>query len=106
MHPAIESKRKETEEICRRRGVVRLEIFGSAARGDDFDAEKSDADFLAAFKPDAGKPWMGEYMDLQTELESLPGRKVDLISLSGFKEMRNRFRRRSIEEDRELFYEA
>ena len=46
MHSAIADKKKELAELCRRHGVVRLEVFGSAARGADFDPESSDADFL------------------------------------------------------------
>ncbi len=106
MHPEIVEKRKEIEAICRRHGVKRLEIFGSAARREDFDLEKSDVDFLVEFEPGAEKPWMGEYVELQEALESLLGRKVDLVSLSAFAQSRNRFKRRSIEQDRQLFYAA
>lgn len=106
MHPLIALKKKEIEEICRRLGVKRLEIFGSAARGADFDPEKSDVDFLVEFEPSARKPWMGEYTELQEALEALLGRKVDLISIAGLEQSRNRFRRRSIEEDRQPFYGA
>ena len=106
MHPLIASKKKEIAEICRRFGVKRLEVFGSAARGADFDPEKSDADFLVEFEPSARKPWMGEYIELQEALEALLGRKVDVVSLTALPEMRNRFRRRSIEQDREPLYAA
>jgi uncharacterized protein len=33
----IDEKRDAIAEICRRYGVARLEVFGSAARGADFD---------------------------------------------------------------------
>jgi len=46
MHPSIAAKRPKIVEICRRFHVRRLEVFGSAARGDDFDPACSDADFL------------------------------------------------------------
>ena len=45
MIPLIEVKRTEVGELCRRYGVRRLEVFGSAARG-SFDPETSDLDFL------------------------------------------------------------
>lgn len=35
--------------ICRRFGVRRLDVFGSASRGTDFDPEHSDVDFLVEF---------------------------------------------------------
>lgn len=83
MHPAIAARRTEIEDICRRFGVKRLEVFGSAARGDDFDPEKSDVDFLVEFELWARKPWMGEYDALQTELAALLQRPVDLVSANG-----------------------
>jgi uncharacterized protein len=46
MHRLIQDKRSEIAELCRRYHVQQLEMFGSAARGDDFDPAKSDADFL------------------------------------------------------------
>jgi predicted nucleotidyltransferase len=36
MLSAILDRRDEIAELCRRNGVVRLEVFGSAARGRDF----------------------------------------------------------------------
>ena len=47
MHTAVASKRETLAELCRRFHVRRLEVFGSAARGDDFDPDRSDADFFA-----------------------------------------------------------
>lgn|GEM_PF-3914172 len=35
MHPLIEEKREEIAAMCRRHRVLRLDVFGSAAR-DDF----------------------------------------------------------------------
>jgi predicted nucleotidyltransferase len=38
-------------DLCRRYGVRRLDVFGSAARGADFDVATSDVDFLVQFGP-------------------------------------------------------
>lgn len=103
MHPAIEEKRKEIEAICRRHGVKRLEIFGSAARGEDFDPDKSDADFLVEFETSARKPWFGEYFDLKEDLSALLGRPVDLVQI---KAVNNPYILKTINEDRELLYAA
>ncbi|MDE0205150.1 MAG: DNA polymerase III subunit beta [Candidatus Tectomicrobia bacterium] len=43
MHAAIADKKAQLAKICRRYGVIRLEVFGSAARGADFDPATSDA---------------------------------------------------------------
>ena len=40
--------REELPALCRRFHVRRLDLFGSAARG-DFDPESSDIDFLVEF---------------------------------------------------------
>lgn len=41
MHPAIAEKREALAALCRRYGVAHLEVFGSAARGHDFDPARS-----------------------------------------------------------------
>ena len=46
MHPAIAQHRLGISAICQRYRISRLEVFGSAARGDDFSPLHSDADFL------------------------------------------------------------
>lgn len=45
MHPAIAQHRSGIAAICQRHGIHRLEVFGSAARADDFNPDSSDADF-------------------------------------------------------------
>jgi len=104
MHPAISAKVNDIIRLCEEHGVKRLEIFGSAARGDDFDPATSDADFLVEFHDWARKPWMGEFFEFESALSKALGRKVDLLSFGALEHMRNRFRRLSIEQDRELFY--
>ena len=49
MHAYIDEKRDALAALCRRHGVARLEVLGSAARGVGFDPDRSDADFLVAF---------------------------------------------------------
>lgn len=53
MHPEVLRHREAIAALCRRHGVARLEVFGSAARGEDFDPARSDADFLVEFTPEA-----------------------------------------------------
>lgn len=62
MHPSISEKRDQLIAACQRFDVARLDIFGSAARGYDFEAARSDADFLVAFRPDAKADF---YLDLE-----------------------------------------
>lgn len=54
MHPLIAEHRTAIAEISQRYQIRRLDVFGSAARADDFDPATSDADFLVEFAPGAG----------------------------------------------------
>ena len=78
MHAVISEKKDELIAICRRYVVARLEVFGSAARGADFDTERSDADFFVEFKPDSKLEGFERYFDMLFALEDALGRPVDL----------------------------
>ncbi len=80
MHALIGQHRHEIADLCRRFGVRRLEVFGSSARGTDFDPATSDADFLVSFAPDARHMGWGRTTELAAELERMLGRPVDLIN--------------------------
>lgn len=63
--------------VCKRHGVERLRVFGSAVTG-RFDPETSDIDFLVDYKPEAERTFQ-EFFALREELERIVGRPVDLI---------------------------
>lgn len=102
MHAAIAEKREAVAALCRRFGVQRLEVFGSAARGTDFDARRSDADFLVSFAPGASDS--SQFMDFKDALEALLGRPVDLVEREALEASRNYIRRRSILAEAEPVY--
>ena len=102
MHPAIAKHRDEISAICRRFGITRLEVFGSAARADDFNPVSSDADFLVEFAPDA-KPGLDTFFGAKTALEQLLGRTVDLVEPGA---VRNPYLLASINRNREAIYAA
>ena len=64
----------ELQAICRRRGIVRLAVFGSALRNDFTDA--SDVDLLVEFG--IGVQHGLSFFAIQDELGRLLGRRVDL----------------------------
>ncbi len=64
MHTLIDRRRAEIAMLCRRYGVRQLEVFGSAARGIDFDPDTSDADFLVEFEPDSKLPPLQQFFGL------------------------------------------
>jgi len=63
-------------EICRRFGVARLDVFGSAVRGEL--GAGSDIDLLYELEPGARLGWHIE--DLSDALSEVLGRPVDLVS--------------------------
>jgi predicted nucleotidyltransferase len=67
-------------ELCRKHGVRRLELFGSAASG-EFDPARSDVDFMVEFEPHERKGFDDVYFVLMEELEALLGRHVDLVEV-------------------------
>ena len=79
MHPLIQEKRADIAALCRRYRVRHLEVFGSAARGDDFDPASSDADFLVEFEPQSNLPPLEEFFGFQAELSRLLDRPMDLV---------------------------
>jgi predicted nucleotidyltransferase len=89
-------------ELCGRYCVVRLELFGSAARGDDFDPARSDVDLLVEFTPGSDLDPLAQVFDLKAALEALFERPVDLVEAGAVK---NPYLRASIERSRRLLYE-
>jgi predicted nucleotidyltransferase len=102
MHSAVASHLEGIAAICRQYGIRRLGVFGSAARASDFEADRSDVDFLLEFEPDA-RPDLETYFSAKAALERLLGREVDLVELGA---LRNPFLRREIERQRETVYES
>ena len=66
-------------DLCRRLGVARLELFGSAATL-AFEAGRSDYDFLVELDPKAPGSRAARLIDLAEALERLLGAKVDLVN--------------------------
>ena len=97
----IATRGAEIAEICRRFHVRRLDVFGSAVRG-DFDPARSDLDFVVEFERDHPLGGLEIYFGLQEALEALFGRKVDLVSGA----VQNPYLRKSIDESRETIYAA
>ncbi len=103
MHALIEQHREDIAKLCRRFGVRRLEVFGSAARGSDFDPATSDADFLVSFQNDSTRACFSRFFDLTEALERLLGRPVDLVSPDA---LTNPYVVASVDRAREVIYGA
>ena len=98
----VESRRDAVADLCRRLGVKRLEVFGSAAR-EDFDVARSDIDFLVEFDADPRRPVLQTFFGLKDALEKLFDRPVDLVSVNA---VENPYVQASIDGSRQLVYAA
>ena len=105
MIATVEQHAKAISDLCRRYGVARLEIFGSAA-DDTLDPEHSDVDLLVEFLPgqDLG-PWLAQYFDLKRDLETVLGSTVDLV-MTGALARANPYFAREVNRSRKLVYAA
>ena len=98
----ITARHAEIVSLCRRAGVRRLDLFGSALR-QDFDETLSDLDFLVALDEQAPTKYFETYFSLKEGLEALFSRPVDLVIEHS---IRNPYFRRQIDAERESVYVA
>lgn len=76
----LHEKREEILRIAARHGARNVRVFGSMVRGEANQA--SDIDFLVEMEPGRSLLDLG---GLQVELESLLGRRVDVVTVRGLK---------------------
>lgn len=101
MNEIIESKSAALAALCRRYGVRRLDVFGSATTG-AFDPRRSDLDFLVEFDSNPAQLF-DRYFGLKEALEALYGRNVDLVSVGA---LRNPYFIEAVNKTRQLVYAA
>ena len=94
----IEDYKQAIEKICRDLRVKRIDLVGSASRG-DFEAEKSDIDVLVEFE--GFDRLFNRYFELKKQLESQLGKQVDVIQEDAVK---NPYVRKSLNRDRVRIY--
>ena len=102
MNRLIDENRVLLEQICQRRHVQRIELFGSAT-GPDFDAATSDLDFLVTFEELPLNSYADAYFGLLDDLQKLFHRPVDLVVESS---IRNPYFREAVDSTRTLVYAA
>ena len=98
----LEDNREALAAVCRRHGVARLFVFGSALR-EDFRPGESDVDFLVEFGPMDGHSKAHAYFDMLDELRELLGTEVDMVMAGAVK---NRYIARDIERSKQMLYAA
>ncbi len=99
MHP-LDVSTTALAEICRRYGVRRLALFGSAARG---DPEPGDIDLIAAIEAPTASAYAERYLALREDLESLFDKPVDLLTDAA---LANPFLRTRVEAEAAVLFES
>ena len=102
MNAMFARRRTELEALCRRYGVRRLELFGSAAAGQDRPGE-SDLDFLVEFEPFPPGAYADAYLGLVESLEGLFGLPAYLVVASA---IRNPYFLQAVEQTKTFLYVA
>jgi uncharacterized protein len=92
MVPILDAQRTAIAEICRRHGVLRLDVFGSALR-DDFRPGESDLDFLVELAPMESYARVDAYFGLLDDLRALFGPRIDLVMVGGQESVHRRSHR-------------
>ena len=104
MHPYLDAHREEISALCHRYGVRRLEVFGSAADPQRFDATRSDIDLLVEFaQPVLERSYTDQYFGLLEDLSALLRRPVDLVVERA---VRNPYFLESLRTSRQVLYQA
>jgi predicted nucleotidyltransferase len=98
--PKIPIPADRIADFCRRWKVTEFSLFGSVLRNDF--RHDSDVDVLLTFSPEAQWSYW-DFPDMETELQRLFGRPVDLVEKAA---LRNPFRRHAILTTRQVLYAA
>ena len=102
MISVIEIQRDRIAAACARHGVLRLDAFGSAVRG-DFRPDNSDVDLLVEFGPMDPYARVDAYFDLLDDLRGILGTAVDLVMVDAVK---NRYIAADIRRTKQALYAA
>ncbi len=105
MHAELARHRDAIAALCRAHGVARLEVFGSAARGSDFDPLRSDIDLLVDFAPGTPRSFAA-LMAFEQAAGALLARPVDVLDRRAVEESGNYIRRRRILAEAEPLFAA
>jgi predicted nucleotidyltransferase len=98
--PVVAEIVRRLEPYCRENEIIRLDIFGSVARGDTRPG--SDVDLIATFRVIPGL----RYFSMEKEMSRLLGVPVHLLIAEDIEEMTNPYRKVTIQRDRRTIYVA
>lgn len=96
--PTIDELKRLLPAVCRKHGIVGVQLYGSVARGDA--KAGSDVDLIIEF--DRNRPSLGffEYFDLQEDLAKATGTPVDVMTTEDYQRIGNPYLLISISDDK------
>ncbi|MDJ0597510.1 MAG: nucleotidyltransferase family protein [Crocosphaera sp.] len=97
----IKPSTEQIQNFCHRWHITEFALFGSVLR-DDFRPD-SDIDILVTFDPKF-KRGLAETLQIRQELQTLFGRKIDLIVKAAIQRSENWLRRKNILESAQVIY--
>jgi len=103
MQPQISIDQTKLATFCEKWKITELSLFGSVLR-EDFGPD-SDVDVLVTFDAKAERTFW-DFLDAQTELAEILGRRIDLVEKRAVERSRNPIRRRAILSDAQVYYVA
>ncbi|MCX7049290.1 MAG: nucleotidyltransferase family protein [Candidatus Sumerlaeota bacterium] len=95
--------KNQIDKFCHKWRIAEFSLFGSVLRK-DFSPE-SDVDVLVSFEPESHWSLL-DLVEMKLELETIFGRKVDLLTRRAVEASPNWIRRRAILESAEQVYAA
>lgn len=98
----VQSRRDDLVRLCKKHGIQRLDLFGSATTR-DFNPNQSDLDFIVKIGPSPQSGLADSYFGLLHDLELLFGRPVDLVEEGA---IRNPYFKRGVDATRVRIYAA
>ncbi len=100
----VSDKISEIKQVCEEMHVESLYLFGSVARMNNFN-DNSDLDFLYSFQTDHNGyllPPYYDYFDFLFKLETISGKKVDLVAE---KKIKNKYFLEQVQGEKIKIYE-
>jgi predicted nucleotidyltransferase len=104
MNLAIPLPLEKLQTFCQHWQIRELAVFGSILR-EDFRLDKSDVDFLAVFESSCRWSLL-DRVRMESELEKLLNRKVDLLEREEVEASPNWLRRQAILQSARIIYAA
>ncbi len=101
MQKLMEANLSDIQEVCKRRHVRNLYVFGSVLTNRFTD--KSDVDFLVEFGAIPIEDYADSYFELCADLEQILGRRVDIVTMRSVK---NPYFETELLQTRQLIFES